>query len=304
MKTKTKSETTTISGEIQTIRFRNSEGWAVFSIKGDSMPCTGTLAEMVDVGTEVTCTGKIENSKFGRQLKCETIVPAAPDVSTDEGVVKLLTRLPGIGPKKAMEAVQKHGHDKAWKLATIDPAQIGVKPSQVEQAKEIAATLVESYEVTVYLLGIGLTDHQAAIIYREYGNNAIEIVSTNPYQLTEIDGFGFITVDKIALKAGVSVGNPSRIMACVLYVINDSALNGGHIYHSGWNLSEIVLETLTATAVRAEVPMIGAPTIEDVRQQIHNLAAEDKVSVQKGKVYSKSLLRAEEKILGFIGGRV
>lgn len=302
-KNKKKSdEKTTITGEISSIRFRNSEGWSVFSLQGQPLGFTGTLAEMVDVGTEVTCTGTIENSRFGRQLKCEAIVPAAPDVSTDEGVIKLLQRLPGIGSKKAMMAVAEHGHEKAWELATMDPVKIGVKKIHEEKAKALAETLVQSYEATVYLLGIGLTDHQAATIYRTYGDKTVQIVSQDPYQLTDIDGFGFVTVDKIALKAGIAVGNVSRVDACILYVLHDSSLNCGHIWHNGWNLVDTVLDTLKETAMKAEVSMVGAPTEELIRQQVHYLAAEEKISVHKGKVYSKGLLGAEKSILNFVGG--
>jgi ATP-dependent exoDNAse (exonuclease V) alpha subunit len=122
--------------------------------------------------------------------------------------------------------------------------------------------------------------------------------------MTELENFGFLTVDKIALKAGISVGNPARIAACILYVLDDSATNGGHIWHSGWNLAEIVLETLTQTAIKAEVPMSGAPEIEDVRRRVHFLASEGKLHIEKGRVFSKPLLDAERMIFGFVGGRM
>jgi len=295
----------TITGEITAIKFRNSEGWSVFTVKDStsSTNCTGTLAEMVEVGSEVTCTGVYESSAYGRQLKTEQVVPAAPDVSTEAGVIKLLQRLPGIGPKKAAMAVQQFGHEEAWELACTDPEKIGVKADQADEAREIAGGLLESYEATVYLLSIGLTDYQAGTIYRRYGKETVKVVSENPYRMTEIDGMGFITVDKIALKAGVSVGNPARIAACILYVLDDSAANGGHIWHSGWHLADIVLETLTATAVKAEVPLRVMPTIEDVRTQVHFLKAEGKLAVEKGRVFGKALLDAEIKILEFMDGK-
>jgi len=292
----------TITGEISAIRFRNSEGWSVFSLQDEPIGFTGTLADMVDIGTEVTCTGKIEMSKFGSQMKCETIVPAAPDVSTDAGVIKLLQRLPGIGPKKAMMAVLAYGHEGAWNLALDNPAKIGVKKEHLEAAQEIAETLIESYEATVYLLGIGLTGYQAKIIYEVYQGDTIQVVSEDPYKLIKIDGFGFKTVDKIALKAGISVGNPSRIAACILFVLDDSASNGGHIWHNGWSLADTVLETLTQTAMKAEVSMVSAPDIEEIRKQVHFLSKENRVHIKVGRVYSLSLLSAETTILDYVEG--
>ena len=302
-----KQQTTTIKGEITNITFRNSDGWAVFTVLTDdklsaSVKCTGVLAEMIDKGTDVTCIGKIENSSYGRQLKCEMVVPDAPDVSTDAGVIKLLQRLPGIGAKKAMAAVQKHGHEKAWKYALEDPEKIGVHKNKVEAATGIAASVLESYDTTVYLLGIGLTDNQAAKIYRIYGQDTKKIVAEQPYTLIEIEGFGFKSVDKIALKAGIAVGNPARINACIQYVLDDSSLNGGNIWHSGWDLSENVLETLTDTAMKADVPLVGQPDLEAVRTQVHFLNSEGKIVIKKGKVYSKPLIMAEERIFDFVGG--
>jgi exodeoxyribonuclease V alpha subunit len=299
--TKKTPQKITITGEISAIRFRNSEGWAVFSLQGQAMGFTGTIADMVDIGTEVTVTGVEEVTNFGKQLKCEKIVPAAPDVSTEKGVIKLLQRLPGIGPKKAAQAIQQFGHEEAWNLAMTDPEKIGVKAEDVHFAKIEASSLLESYETMVYLLGLGLTDHQAGVISRHYGRSTIKVVSEFPYQMTEIDGMGFITVDKIALKAGISVGNTARIAACILYVLHDSATNGGNIWHNGWSLADIVQDILTQTAMKAEVPMAGAPNIEDIRKQVHFLAAEEKVVVRQGRVFSKSLLDAEVKILKFVG---
>ena len=302
----------TITGEIHSITFRNSSNWACFTIletakgqmQGITTKCTGVLAEMIDRGTEVTATGTMDTNKYGTALKCEQIVPQAPDVSSEFGVIKLLQRLPGIGPKKAMQAVQQFGHEEAWKLAGNDPEKIGVKPDDCELAVNIAKSLLGSYEATVYLLGIGLTDHQANAIYNIYGAATIKTVSEQPYRLTEIDGFGYRTVDKIALKAGMPVGSAARINACILWVLDDSANNGGNIWHTGWSLVDIVLETLTDTAIKAEVPTRDAPLKDDVRRQVHFLASEGKVFIESGRVYSVPLLEAERVIFDFIAGEV
>jgi hypothetical protein len=97
---------TTITGTITKISYRNHDsGWSIFGIDSYPLPITGCLAEMCDTGTTVECTGVEDTGKYGRQLKCESIVPEAPDVSDHAGVVRLLQRLPGIGPVKALGAV-------------------------------------------------------------------------------------------------------------------------------------------------------------------------------------------------------
>ena len=303
-----KTDKITIKGEVVAISFRTSEGWACFKVRhensiGAIINCTGILADMIDVGTEVTCVGIFENGKFGKQLKSESIVPAAPDVETDSGVIKLLQRLPGIGPKKAAEAVQRYGRDLAWRHACESPGKIGVKADQAEEARAIASSLLDSYEATVYLLSLGLSDYQAATIFKAYGKDSIQVVSEDPYRLMEIDGIGFRRADLIAMKAGIAINNPARINACILYVLSDSATNGGHIWFTGWSLCELVLTTLTETAMGAGVPMANAPDKKMVRTQIYFLQAEGKLAIEDGKVFDVELMAAESRILEFIGDK-
>ena len=293
-----------ISGTISSIKFRNSENWSVFTIHGQAMGFTGILPAMCEVGSDVECEGEEDQGKYGRQLKCSRIVPITPDVSTDAGVIKILQRLPGIGPAKAQKAVETYGAAEAWRLAKSDPERIGVNSFFAAQAKEKALSLVGSYDTTIYLLSIGLTGYQAAKIYDIYKDAAVQVVSQTPYDLTDVEGFGFRTVDLIALKAGISPGNTARVNACILYLLNDSSDTSGHIWHRGFDLLDTVLETLTETAQKAEVPLAGLPGKDDIRKAIHFLAAEGAVYVEKGRVYSVELLRAEQMVIDFVGMEV
>jgi len=288
---------TEVSGQIQSIRFRNSDGWAVFTLDS-GQPCTGTLAEMIDVGSEVTVSGTfVDNAQYGRQIKCEKVAPAPVKTDSPSGVVKLLQRLPGIGPKKALEAVQLHGAEHAWQLAKTDPETIGVHPTMAEPAKNIAESLVDNIESTIYLLGIGLTDNKANSVMSHFGaKHAIKVVSENPYRLMDIDGFGFLTVDNIAFQAGIDAGNQARVSACILYCLKDSQKNNGHIFFYGKELIAIVIDTLTESAKKSEVPLMNMPGYDRVREAIYGLQHEGKVVIDGAKVFDKELLDAEKLI--------
>lgn len=61
----------------------------------------------------------------------------------------------------------------------------------------------------------------AVKIYKVYGDQAIEVVSKNPYQLaTDIYGIGFITADTIARKIGIAPDSDFRYQAGLLYVLS------------------------------------------------------------------------------------
>lgn len=287
-----------VKGFIKTISFRNSENWSCFKIvteAGEEQQCTGVLPAITDVGDSVELSGKTEKTaKYGSQFKCSTVTPTLPDTDSKSGVTKLLQKLPGIGSVKAVKAVGKYGAKKAWLLAQADPERIGVRPGKIKEAMAISSSLVEFAEATIYLLGIGLTNGQTHKIIERYKEGSIHIIQSRPYQLIEdIDGFGFMVTDKIALKSGVKVGSFTRTIACVVYCLTDSQHNQGHIYIYGKTLIGIVMDVLKDSAQKASVSLIGAAQYDEVRKAIYTLETEGKVSIDKGKVFSRKLLDAE-----------
>ena len=67
-------------------------------------------------------------------------------------------------------------------------------------------------------------------IFKHYGDKAIAIVTTNPYQLaTDIYGIGFLTADKIARNLGVPSDSEFRYRAGLTHVLSTAA-EDGHCY--------------------------------------------------------------------------
>jgi exodeoxyribonuclease V alpha subunit len=61
-------------------------------------------------------------------------------------------------------------------------------------------------DVMIFLQGHGISTLFATKIYKTYGDQAISIVSGNPYRLAhDIYGIGFFSADKIALSIGSSM---------------------------------------------------------------------------------------------------
>ena len=305
MKTNGKNELT-LTGEITAIRYRSSENWAVFAIFNSEhntrTNCTGILPDICDIGSFVSITGSEEAGKYGKQIKCSSVLPDAPDTKTDIGVIRILQQLPGIGPAKAKQAVNDLGHDLALRVSQVCPSVLGLNTElQCNKVIKAAKKLVDSSftQATIFLLSIGLTDHQTAKIIDFYGpDEAVETIKTNPYKLiADINGFGFMTVDTIALKAGISIDSQVRINACLLYCLLDSEMNDGNIWIHGKFLIKLCLDMLDNNAVKAGVPLRNHPVYQDVRQCIAFLESEGKILIDGIKVYSKKLLDCEKKIL-------
>lgn len=287
------------TGEITKITFRNTDGWAVFAVNGAN--CTGVLPSMVEIKHVVTCEGSwVKGGKYGKQLKCESVTPAPPDIETDKGVIRLLTLLPGIGMVKATAAVEELGPQMAWEAAQKHPSYLGIIDYQKAlEAKEIAVGLINKYESFTFLLGIGLTENQSNKVITKYGTDkAVKQVSEEPYQLiADIDGFGFRIVDSIALKAGIKSNSDQRILACIIFCLDDSEKNQGNIWFYGRSLVKTVITELCESAMAQNVAVFDTD-YENVRKLIYYLGKSGRVIIDKGKVYSKELLDAEKTIAG------
>jgi len=297
-----------IKGKINKITYRNADNWAVFSVQAipDDISCTGILPSMCDSGFSVECEGVWTQGKYGKQLKCKTVAPVAPDTNSKSGVISLLCLLPNIGKVKATAAVEELGPEMAWKMAQECPSYLGV--TTVDKSLEIqekAKGLVSNYKATTYLLGIGLTENQTNKIIKRYGiNEAITQIQTDPYQLiNDIDGFGFRIVDGISLKAGLKSDSEQRILACISFCLDDSEKNNGNIWIYGGALVKMVINELVDSAMVQNQP-IKPPEYCTVKKLIQRLAAAKKVIIDKNKIYSANLFNCERIIYNAIKGEI
>lgn len=87
-----------------------------------------------------------------------------------------------------------------------------------------------------------ITVNQSNKIYEKYKDNTLDVVKNNPYVLTEIAGFGFKTVDKIALSTGLKKNSPFRLKSAIMYILDEVATAKGHTYLLANELEEYVME--------------------------------------------------------------
>ena len=230
---------------------------------------------------EVELDGNWEKSKHGLQLSvttCKQIVP------TDQaGVLAYLSSgiIKGVGPEIAKAIVAKFG-DKTMEVLDQNPQQLlsirGI-------AKTKLKTIVASYEETkalsdlmIYLAPFGVSMKKAAMIKEEFGDQSLQIVKTDPFQLCRIKGFGFMTVDSIARKTKVSLKHPMRYAGAINYVLDEARVSG-HLFLS---VDETVgrCYDLLNTDCEAEVVSEG-----EIRQAISNERLESRIYVEGTRVY-------------------
>ena len=226
---------TRITGEVLNIRFENSEnGFAVINFlgaDGKKFAVKGPLAGVTH-GQFIEAEGYFEDHpEFGRQFSAESyrIVPPA----TTDGIARFLRHsIQGIGPKTAAAIVEKFGMETITVLDLYPGRLKEVKKIGKKTAEKIAAAWKNSRtrrEDLIYLQGLGITPAYCAKLLKQYGDDAVEVVRRNPYQLAEdVDGIGFLKADAIALNIGLAPDSSARMQAAAVYSLN-TMIGEGHV---------------------------------------------------------------------------
>src|SRR5205085_5932897 len=162
----------------------------------------------VSAGEWLTGEGSwLRDREHGLQFKAETLRSSPP--TTHEGIEKYLASgmVKGIGPVYAKKLVATFGEQifdiiekESARLEDID----GIGPKRRKLIKDAWAEQKVIRKIMVFLHSNGVSTSRAVRIYKNYGENAIERVRSNPYLLAQdIHGIGFKTADEIAQKMGI-----------------------------------------------------------------------------------------------------
>ncbi len=300
-----------LSGEVERITYYNQEnGYSVVRLRPERafvpgpaamdrdglVTVTGNLPEL-SPGEHLRLSGRWTNHpKHGLQFQvehCEQTLPA--NVAgirryLGSGLVK------GIGPRLAERIVKRFG---AQTLQVIE--------SQPERLKEVpdigaqrARMIAEAWEeqkqvkeIMLFLHGYGVSTNLAIKIYKQYGEQALAVVKSDPYRLArDIFGVGFKTADKIARLLGLPADHPSRIEAGLIYSLREM-LDAGHVYAPDGELVERAAKLLDLP--EREIPPALERLSSDgrIRQDRLPIIGDSKDAIMQAVVYLAAYYEAE-----------
>jgi len=218
-----------------------------------------------------------EHLKYGRQFQVVHAQETKPATLT--GLEKYLGSglIKGIGPITARRIVAHFG------LETLDIIEhscsrlievAGIAEKRVAMVEKAWAAQQAIKEVMLFLRGHNVSTTYAVKIYKQYGDQAIEVVSKNPYQLaTDIFGIGFVTADTIARNIGIAPDSDFRYRAGLLYVLQQAA-EDGHCFLPERELIEHVVKRLSLPDSPVDPVRIG--------ELINQMAEEKQLIMQPG----------------------
>lgn len=225
-----------LEGVIEEIRFRNeSNGYTVAKLNTSDGPVTIVgNTPFINLEETVKVEGEwIYHPTYGEQLAFTSISTVVP--STLKGIENYLSSglIPHIGPKTAKKIVERFGLE-SLEIIQYNPERLkeigGIGEKKLEIIVEAYAEQRELRDIMVFLQQYGITVNYGIKIYKKYGKDTINIISENPYRLSEdVYGIGFKTADKIASKMGINKESPYRVEAGIKYIMMEFAGNG-HCY--------------------------------------------------------------------------
>ena len=249
-----------LTGSVERITYYNPEnGYSVLRLRPEGMKAlpganreglvtvVGNLPEL-SPGEYLHLKGRWSaHPRHGQQFQveiCEQTLPA-----TAAGIRRYLGSglVKGIGPRLAERIVAHFGAqtlevierrpERLDEVPDIGPKRLRLIARAWEEQKQVK-------EIMLYLHAHGVSTSLAIKIYKQYGEQALAVVQTDPYRLArDIFGVGFKTADRLARDLGLPPDHPSRIEAGVIYALNELS-EEGHVYAPQERLGERAAELL------------------------------------------------------------
>ncbi|UQS83773.1 SF1B family DNA helicase RecD2 [Bombilactobacillus thymidiniphilus] len=231
----------------------------------------------------------VQHPKYGQQFKC---LHYQKDSPTDrKGLVDYFAsaQFPGIGRKTANKIVDILGNNAISSLVS-DATVVEKLPLSKAKRQLIIDQVNESYqtqEIILQLNSLGFGNKIAFKIYHKYGNQTLNTLQTDPYQLIEdIPGIGFKRADQLALNFGLAIDNTKRIQAGLLQTLKVVINAAGNTYASKTELIAPTLKLLNTTKK-------GTVSDEDVQNALADLIDQELIILDQDCYFPKDLYAAE-----------
>ena len=229
-----------------------------------------------------------KNPKHGVQYEVESYEEVI--VPSKEGIIAYLSsgQIKGIGPKMAERIFDAFGLNtlnvldhEPEKLLTIS----GISKTKLKKICDSYLANRGARDVVAFLAPHGITPNRAVQLYREYGNETMEIVKNHPYRLCEIAGIGFRSADQIAMNTGFAKVSAERVDEGLMFTLTE-AEGKGHLCMEKKDFVKTAMKIL-------DTPEL---TIDMVANRAARLVSAGRLSCYKGYVYRARTAETEQQL--------
>ena len=299
---KTPTEPSFFVGQVQSEIFSSPDSFfkvlvvsvedANFDWSEGEITVTGSFGDLSDDQTYCFEGQLVEHPRYGQQFQASSYHVNQPTSRT--GLVEFLAgkQFPGVGQKTAEKIVDALGTGAIDKISADPHVLDGLKLRSAVK-KSIIDNLQANQGLDQVIIGLndyGFGSNLISTIVDHYGEDALHIISENPYQLAvEIDGISFKRADQVAAKLGIAGDDSRRIRAAIIQSLDDLTMATGDTYTS----AKPLLVSAQRLLNDGRNGQVAAPVIAD---QIVAMEKQHQISYDDERLYPTALYKAEYQI--------
>ncbi|WP_242362439.1 ATP-dependent RecD-like DNA helicase [Limosilactobacillus antri] len=299
---KTPTEPSFFVGQVQSEIFSSPDSFfkvlvvsveeANFDWPEGEITVTGSFGDLSDDQTYRFEGKLVEHPRYGQQFQTSSYHVNQPTSRT--GLVEFLAgkQFPGVGQKTAEKVVDALGTAAIDKISADPHVLDGLKLRSAVK-KSIIDNLQANQGLDQVIIGLndyGFGSNLISTIVDRYGEDALHIISENPYQLAaEIDGISFKRADQVAAKLGIADDDSRRITAAIIQSLDDLTMATGDTYTS----AKPLLVNAQRLLNEGRHGQVAAPVIAD---QIVTMEKQHQISYDDERLYPTALYQAEYQI--------
>ena len=233
---------------MERVTYHNAEnGFCVLRVKArgqrDLIAVVGHAA-IVSAGEFISATGWwVTDREHGLQFKASHLTTTQP--TTIEGIEKYLASgmIRSIGPVYARALIRAFGETVFDLIEQVPERLREVTGIGAKRAARVVAGWADQKairEIMLFLHANGVGTSRAVRIFKTYGQQAIALITENPYRLArDIRGIGFRTADQVAFKLGIAKDAIIRVRAGLSFSLSEATGEG----HCGLPATELFRST-------------------------------------------------------------
>ena len=249
----------------------NSYTIAVFETDYAELTIVGYLP-FINIGDTLKIYGKtVNHQEYGEQFKIENFEKTEPKTIEALEIYLSSGSIKGIGQATAKKIIKEFG-ENTLEILKNNPEKLaiisGISHDKAVQMGENFRENCELWGIVSFLNQFGISANLAKKIYKDLGNDAVEIIKSNPYVLIDkVRGIDFKKIDQMAMDIGIEVENDFRVQSGIKYSLNLIS-NNGHCCTLKENLVEFVKD------------LLGIPK-KVIENEIINLKVKEEIVIEK-----------------------
>ena len=263
-----------------------------FTAVGYGIPATDSI--------DLELEGKWQTTKYGVQLVIEHFAEIIPP--SIDGIIGYLSSglISGVSEITAKKITDKFGMD-SLSIIENEPKRLaeikGLSDKKIEKIVNSYSQNKSLRNIVSFLSPFGITLNKAVRIHERYGDKAMEVLNERPFELCDISGFGFKTVDNIARKIKCKPNDKMRIKAAAKHIMSEMK-SEGHVFMEQQELRNKCFELLNDDLQHISV------TDNEIRDCLIELIRAKNLMNNNGNIYSPYMFKAEVELAKMITDRV